>query len=754
MSETANTPADPGPGDADTARGDAPAVSRRGLLARTGAVGLGAAGVALLPGVVTGAQAAPASAAADATADATFGAASAGAHPSAALPVFDPIRPPAVPLAVRSPYLSTWLSADLLAGHWPSFWTGRTTAMTGIARVDGVDYLFMGAPNVPGHPLSRALVQRTLRLTATRSQFVLDGGGVELTLTFLSPVEPGDLRRQSMPLSYITADVRSIDGKAHDVSLYVDISGEWSHADSGTKISWSQEQVTGSGGGPTLTSLSFGPDTPSVLRENGDMAAWGKVVWSAANQTGLTWQIGADTVVRPAALADGKLGDTADTGQPRAINDRWPVFAFHFDLGSVHGSTRSAVLSVGHVREPAVSYLGEQLPPLWRSYWPGWQEMAAFFHADANAALGRTDAFDRKVRRDATTAGGPKYAALCALALRQAYAGTELVSRNGRPWAFLKEISSDGNVSTVDVTYPAMPVFLYTDPAYLRLLLEPMLDYAENGGWPKEFAEHDLGSSYPNASGHNDGNEEDMQVEESANMLLMTAAYLARADAATAKAFASSHYAILKQWADYLVSNALDPGYQNQTDDFTGFIAHSANLALKGILAIGAMAPIATAAGNATDATRYRSTARDYTAQWVTKAQDTTPDHLKLAYDQPGTWSLKYNGYPDALLGLSLVPASVAKEEADWYLTQANQFGVPLDPRHSFTKGDWEMWTAAWLRDHPVSGYLISALYDFATSTPSRVPFTDWYDTVTGSQSGFQARPAIGGIFALLSLEH
>jgi hypothetical protein len=742
MSDTINAPSDPEHGEPPSS---GTGLSRRGLLRGTGVVGLGAAGATLLPGMVQAAQAA-----------APDSAPAVGGHatPSPTLPAFDPIRPPAVPLAVRSPYLSTWLPADLLAGHWPTFWTGRTTAMTGLARIDGTDYRFMGAPNIPDHPLPRGMVQRSLTLTATRSQYVLAAGGVELTLTFLSPIEPGDLRRQSMPLSYITADVRSEDGKSHAVGLYFDISGEWLHADSGTRIRWSQEQVAGTGADPTLTTLSFTPDTPRVLGENGDMATWGTTVWSATNQPGLTWQIGADTAVRTAVVTDGKLGDVSDTGQPRAINDRWPVFAFHFDLGSVHRATRSATLSVGHVREPSVSYLGTPLPPLWRSYWSDWQHMVAYFHADASAAVSRTAALDRKVRRDATAAGGPKYAALCALSLRQAYAGTELVSRDGKPWAFLKEISSDGNVSTVDVTYPAMPVFLYLDPEYLGLLLGPMLDYPEHGGWPKEFAEHDLGSSYPNATGHNDGNEESMQVEESANMVLMSAAYMARTGAAEARAFATDHYAILKQWTDYLVANALDPGFQNQTDDFTGFIAHSANLALKGILGIGAMSRIATAAGNSADATRYRATARDYISQWVTKAQDTTPDHLKLAYDQPGTWSLKYNGYPDALLGLGLVPDSVAKEEADWYLTQVNQFGVPLDPRHSYTKGDWEMWTAAWLRDHPIKDQLIGALYDFATSTPSRVPFTDLYDTVSDGQQGFQARPVVGGIFALLSLEN
>jgi Domain of unknown function (DUF5127)/Domain of unknown function (DUF4965)/Domain of unknown function (DUF1793)/Domain of unknown function (DUF4964) len=742
--DDADLPAEPTAGAAvpaaapdDGAPGDG--LSRRGLMRWTGVAGLGAAGVSLLPGVAQSAQAAPA-----------HSSAPGAGSPLAVTSSFDPIRPPAVPLAVRSPYLSAWLPADTTAGTWPTFWTGRTTAMTGIAEIDGVPYLFLGAPNIDGHVL-RGLVQRSLKVTATRSAYVYEGGGVQLAVTFLSPVEPGDLRRQSMPLSYVSADVRSVDGAAHTVKLYFDISGEWVSADSGTKIRWAQEQVS-SAGKDALTSLSFTADAPQQLNENSDTATWGSIVWSATNRSGLTWQIGADTDVRPAALANGKLANTADTGMPRAVNDRWPVFAFHFDLGSVRGSTQSAVLSVGHVREPAVSYLGTPLPPLWKSYWTSWQQMAAFFHADAGAAGDRTAALDHKVELEATAVGGAKYAALCALAMRQAYAGTELVSNGGKPWAFLKEISSDGNVSTVDVTYPAMPVFVYTDPGYLGLLLEPLLDYAETGGWPKAFAEHDLGSHYPNAAGHNDGNEEDMQVEESANMLIMTAAYLRHVGSATAKSFAVDHYAILKQWSDYLVDNALDPGFQNQTDDFTGFIGHSANLALKGILAIGAMSQVATVTGDTADSAHYLGIAKDYITQWVGKAQDTTPDHLKLAYDQPGTWSLKYNGYPDALLGLNLIPGSVAAEEAAWYLTQVNQYGIPLDVRHSYTKGDWEMWTAAWLRGHPVSGYLVDALYDFVHTSPSRVAFTDWYDTVSNHQNGFQARPVVGGVFALLSL--
>jgi hypothetical protein len=660
-----------------------------------------------------------------------------------------PVRPPAVPLVVRSPYLSTWLAADNLPGTWPTFWTGRITAMTGIATIDGTPFLFLGSPGSPTAYPFATLRQLSLSTTATKSEFVLAQAGVELTVTFLSPVTPGDLRRQSQPLSYLAATARSTDGKPHQVSVYFDISGEWASGDSGKLITWTQEDTSG------VVSLSFQQTAPHVLGEIADTAEWGTVVLSSPARPGLTWQIGADGDVRRQIATQGVLANTTDQDKPRAINNRYPVFAFNQDLGTVGGQASAPfVVSLGQVREPVVSYLGEQLPPLWKSYWPGWQAMVAAFLGDFGASVSRSARLDAKIERDAIKAGGREYAALCALAFRQAYAATELVSRNGEPWVFLKEISSNGNMQTVDVTYPAMPVFLYADPGYLALILAPVLDYVQNHGYPKVFAPHDLGTHYPNADGHLAGTgEEDMPVEESANMLIMAAAYLTRVPKAERSAYAAAHYPIFKQWADYLVTTALDPDLQNQTDDFTGFIAHSVNLALKGIIGIGAMSQIATAAGRTADSAGYLATARDYIGQWEQKATDVSGRHLKLAYDQDGTWSLKYNGYADEVLKLGLVPESVARTEADWYVSRAATDGVPLDIRHGYTKADWEMWTAAWLKDrHEIRDLLISGLYTFATTTGQRVPMTDWYDTVTNRQNGFQARPVVGGFFALLTV--
>ncbi|MDQ2852214.1 MAG: twin-arginine translocation signal domain-containing protein, partial [Actinomycetota bacterium] len=100
--------------------------SRRNFLTLTGAAGLGVA--------ATGWALSPQALASTALATRTP-APLAAKGGRTAVPTFTPIRPPATPLAVRSPYLSTWMATDSLAGTWPTFWTGRVTAMAGIAQI-------------------------------------------------------------------------------------------------------------------------------------------------------------------------------------------------------------------------------------------------------------------------------------------------------------------------------------------------------------------------------------------------------------------------------------------------------------------------------------------------------------------------------------------------------------------------------------------------------------------------------------------
>jgi len=47
-------------------------------------------------------------------------------------------------------------------------------------------------------------------------------------------------------------------------------------------------------------------------------------------------------------------------------------------------------------------------------------------------------------------------------------------------WIFMKEISSDGDVSTVDVVFPSSPLLAARAPEILRRILIPILAYANN----------------------------------------------------------------------------------------------------------------------------------------------------------------------------------------------------------------------------------------------------------------------------------
>ena len=48
-------------------------------------------------------------------------------------------------------------------------------------------------------------------------------GLVTMNITFLSPVNPTDFKRQSLTFSYLDIVVASSDGASHDVQLYTDI---------------------------------------------------------------------------------------------------------------------------------------------------------------------------------------------------------------------------------------------------------------------------------------------------------------------------------------------------------------------------------------------------------------------------------------------------------------------------------------------------------------------------------------------------
>ena len=451
-------------------------------------------------------------------------------------------------------------------------------------------------------------------------------------------------------------------------------------------------------------------------------------------------------------MASGSGSQTEPS--PQADDQEMPQTAnlgAHLDvslsLGEVNTTPVERHVLLAYTEGYGVEYLGRKLRPYWQRNNMTESAMLSTAEKDYASLEARGRKFDEELMRAMEQIGGPEYRYLTSLAFRQTIAAHTLVADiDGTPMLFSKENDSNGCIDTVDVTYPSSPFFLLFNPTLLKAQLEPVMRYAALPRWRFPFAPHDLGT-FPLANGQVYGGgelteENQMPVEESGNLLIMIAA-LGRAEGNWD--FAHKYMPQLKQWASYLEQKGLDPENQLSTDDFAGHLAHNTNLSIKAIEALGAFSEIADGIGDHALATQYRSTAKSMATKWESMALE--GDHYKLAFDQPNTWSQKYNLVWDELLGLHLFPNSIAQREWKFYATKMQRYGLPLDNRKTITKLDWEFWTASLTSDPKQLADLTHRITLWADETPSRVPLTDFYDTESGRQMGFQARSVVGGIF-------
>ncbi len=642
------------------------------------------------------------------------------------------VRLPSVPLLVNDPYFSIWSPADRLYEAQTTHWCGKEKAMIGVVTIDGKDFHFLGRMGA-----GKVIPQTDLQVSALSTTYRFENEAIQLTVTFTSPLLLEDLSLVSRPCVYI--DVKVDKKRDADVTVKFLLDETFTHDDAYPQAMMGSVYET-----PTMQYAYMGKQQQAPLSHSGD------------NIT-IDW---------------GHLYLAVPTGQGEV------QYLQHLHGGNValqaEWSTDEGFLVVAYDDGGSINYFGNLCKGYWTTTHKTILEAITAAVTEHDDLMARCALRDKELFDMAVAAVDEEYALVCAAAYRQSIAAHKLlVDEYGEVVFLSKENDSNGCIGTVDVTYPSVPLYLLYQTEYVKGMLRPIFRFAACDVWDYDFAPHDVGR-YPYATGQVYGISKSlrdrdhcphpqgvypyfyqypkgaevydfsmqMPVEECGNMLILTAV-VCKLDGDTA--FAKPHFDVLTQWAGYLLTHGANPGEQLCTDDFAGHLSQNVNLSAKALMGLVAFASLLEQDGQAEKAALYREKLREMTADWFDRA--TGSESTKLTFDNADSWSLKYNTVWDRLFATDLFDTAWREAEVDYYLKQNNPYGVPLDSRCPYTKSDWIYWCVAMTDDREKRKALSAPLYRYLQESPTRVPFSDWYDTETGRYHHFIARSVQGGVF-------
>ncbi len=621
------------------------------------------------------------------------------------------LRPPSIPIITVDPYFSVWSPADRLYEEVTEHWTGSPNTLNGYIKIDGTEYRFMGDGE------SAVIAQIDFDMNAFVSRYTFANNKIILDVNFYTPLFADDLYRLSRPVSYVSFNFVSADGKEHDVSV---------------RISASEEFVLNKKGEGSVVSEIFsinGLNTAKMGSEKQD------VLHCSGDDIRIDWGYFYLTVSEKDKVSFVKYDDM--------------LFA-EAEISLCENVSSYALLSYDDIY--SLEYFGKKVKAYWKKDGKTIDDAISEAYAEAEEICDKCYSKAIELEMDALIVGGEKYADLVSLAYRQVIAAHKLcVDDEGNAIFISKECFSNGCAATVDVTYPSSPMFIYYNTELLKGMLRPIFRFAESNEWEFDFAPHDVGQ-YPLVNGQvygtnhiEDGRYKDFQmpVEECGNMIIMLANISLRDGNSD---FFDLYKDVVAKWVKYLLEYGMDPENQLCTDDFAGHLAHNCNLSLKAIMGIAGYSLILKMKGEAEEAEKYMDEARTMADNWVKKAAN-ADGSFRLAFDCEDTFSMKYNMIWDKIWKTGLFAPSVYYSEFCSNKKHFNAYGMPLDNRKTYTKSDWIMWTACLAPTDEEFEEYITPMWNCYNQSPSRVPMTDWYDTVTSLIVGFRHRSVQGGMF-------
>lgn len=625
---------------------------------------------------------------------------------------------PSYPIATIDPHFSIWSKSEHINDDDTYLWCGIRKKIEGTLTVDGESFTFLGKN-------SDAIIPQTdCIITPYVSDYIFENEKVKLRFRTWTPFLFDDFNLFSLPVSFFETTVTSLDGERHNVEVTFTCFNELCTGKQKKIINKYTETVQGE----KLIKMGLIDQIP--LNDSGDnfAADWGYVCLMGGNVK---------------AVKDGITASQLDYGVKRSVF--------------------TCILAYDDVY--SINYFGEKLKGLWTEGFSSIDEGMKYCLDNKKELFERIRAQEKMILSDAKKFG-KAYCDMLSAAARQVLAGHKLVRSEKDGLLYLsKECHSNGCINTVDVSYPAAPMYLIYTPELVKAMLVGIFRFASSDLWQADYAPHDIGRypiacgqvyalanplyladtkhSYPKIYKSKSFNIYtplfQMPVEECGNMLILSWSYYT---VSKDKDFLRDNYYTLSTWAKYLINKGVILDNQLCTDDFAGHSKKNVNLAIKSIMGIACFAKISDTLQINNDA---MTTAKAYVDELVSLCGD--KDYLPFSLEKSDSWSLKYNLVWDEIFNFNLFDKRYYRGESEKYLSELNAYGVPLDHRKTFTKTDWMLWAACLDGTGKNVGLFSEKILAYLAMTKDKNCFSDWIDTKEAKQCGFDHRTVQAGLW-------
>lgn len=717
-------------------------------------------------------------------------------------------RPPAVPLIVQSPFISFWSTSDTLTESDTENWSGAPAHLSGLLRVDGVTFRWLGLLDSIAPAASQ---NGSAIVSATQTTVLFSAGGIDVIVNFNSPLIPSYPMLMNLPVTYIDWTITSTDGHSHSVDLYFDADSKLftNQSSSTTLVTWNRENTIDNTIVLRAGAASQWPLNPVVCGQSVPLTGsqtitWGYLYFIADNRNNVQNFLGPTETSRSTFLQNGTL--PPDAVPPMQVSDGFPGLSIAWSFEVQHGETSTRNVTFFFDDILSASYYADDpawqgnpssgiFPPLWRKDLPfndtvnSPNNILSAAHSYAYIAAASSEAWDELIFSQLNDAGSAELATFGSLVFRQILGAFTPIWHKERNelWYLFKEMGSGGDFSTVDVLYPSSPMLLANCPSLLRAALLPILVLSANETlYKKGYIMHDLGK-FPIANREWNG-QEDMPLEETGNVmhLLAAIAMLENGNVTWLSSFFETEGG-MPRWRDFLYSQLPLVPRQGTTDDFLGIVSNSTNLGVKGAVGLAAYGILAFMNGNETDAVAaweyaaYSSSINvkngfyvDFEAEggvnqshwcWGWQACQTNASNLS----PPKSTFLMYNFLFARILRMrNLFPNQdeLLSRQADYYnATIQGPFGISLMNGSTGVMPEWNSFFAASLYPVPNASVpnppppeqsirIFNSFLKAANETVYRAPMTDYWDSRTAWYGGkYRARPVVGGVWAPVAVK-